>query len=97
MLNASVQSSWQLLKIQHSFCHQINTLNMENQRLRQEVQSHQRQFDQRYAAQRKKLQKAKQESKEERELIELRDPATRYENHRGSTRKLRKGETAPQV
>ena len=82
MLNASVQSSWKLLKIQHSFCHQINTLNMENQRLRQEVQSHQRQFDQRCAAQRKKLQKTKQESKEERELIELRDLSLRCEIQR---------------
>ena len=76
------RSSWMLLQIQHSFCHQINTLNMENQRLRQEMQSHQRQFDQRYAVQLKKLKKAKQESKEERELIELRDHSLRCEIQR---------------
>ena len=82
MLNASIQSSWKLLQIQHSFCHQINTLNMENQRLRQEMQSHQRQFDQRYAAQCKKLEEAKQESEEERKLIELRDLSLRCEIQR---------------
>lgn len=79
MLEASIESSWELLKTQYDYCHQIEALEQQSRSLKEKMNSHQQDFDRRYAVQLGKLREAKRKQTEAEDLSEMMQHSLRCE------------------